>query len=224
MAAKLFGVPHSLLHSNGHMMRADAIMSGSNKVNIDKLNERGQDIQSTLNRVGLPKPNYLSTPRPVNIQVESEVPAQETANAYVPEPQFIPETTSQHWRDDNVIPEVATTWDNPVAEDLESQNEPEEPEPALTQAMNLITMQLETVQEDLLPQDDNEEEVTDVDAVTVESFQVLSLKQLRALCKHLGVPGTGNKTALIDRAMSAQLKTALPSEFAFLSSWYTKTL
>lgn len=211
MAAQLFGVPHSLLHGNGQSpmslpsLRADAVMSGSNKVHI----------QATVNRVGVPK-SSLTTAGRSEQALPPSVPA-------APEPvQDLTETNTVTAPKPVDAPAV-------FAESAADPDVTEEPTVVVSQAltMNLVTLTLETTSEPEAAVEElpiETDTINDPEAITTQSFQVLSLKQLRALCKHLNVPTTGNKTVLIDRATAAQLSGPLPSEFAFLSPWYTKTL
>lgn len=195
MAAQLFGVPQSLLHGPGDnvpglvgsgskapgpmALRADAVMSGSNKVHI----------QATMARA--PKPVQPKSEPEITSPPAPEAPPQEQWGVPEPAPEAPPQ---EQWI------EAA-----PESEDLKA---------AVTLAVNLVTLELESAETP---------EASD-DAVTVQSFQILSLKQLRSLCKHLALPTTGNKNALTERAMGARLNGPLPPEFAFLTGWYTKTL
>lgn len=234
MAAKLFGVPPSLLQGSPFMpaLRADAAMSGSNKVHI----------QSTLSRIGgLPKsvlkPTVtvsVSNPYPVVAPTETTPMASAwpaTQEVYDEPPMDEPSSNfvtqeAEAAIQQSEMPDQA--WAEHAEETREAVPDQAEIQNTVTKAlaMNLVTLQLEPVNfDDNDPQPEApEDEEEDSDAVTIQTFQVLSLKQLRVLCKHLGVPTTGNKSALIERSMSAQLTSPLPAEFTFLSGWYTKTL
>jgi hypothetical protein len=199
MAAKLFGVPHSLLRGKTMVpsLRADAVMSGSVK----------EHIQGTMSRVPSPPkpaPTVLKAPEPKFYAPVVEDPEPTTVDVDDAEPMTV-----------DVDDPEPTTVDEPS---LDAMNEPEpELKASVAMAVNLVTMELEPVEA-------SDPAVDAEDAVSMQSFQVLSLKQLRTLCKHLALPTTGNKSVLTERAMGARLTGPLPAEFAFLSGWYTKTL
>jgi len=64
-------------------------------------------------------------------------------------------------------------------------------------------------------------EVDDVNGEEmINKFHALSYNELRKLCKCMGVESKGNKGALMERVMNAQLNVELPAEFCHLKDWY----
>ena len=59
--------------------------------------------------------------------------------------------------------------------------------------------------------------------VTLADFHALSLKDLRAFAKHVGVSGAGGKALLVERIASAPQPTNLADQWVRFKPWWTLT-
>lgn len=76
-----------------------------------------------------------------------------------------------------------------------------------------------TVLEGVTPGDDDAAEAA-APSVTLAHFHALTLKDLRALAKHVGVSAAGGKALLVERITAAEAPGELPAQWAHLAPWW----